>query len=155
MPVLLTRCKLVFFICFLYSLNSFSQKVIYRNLIGIWDNEYWGNGKAKILDNFRLYPESLLFTDSILIRTDSTYGYGNASHCEKDSSKFTLDTSFNITVIRLQKKRKNGDMITWNWYIKILDNDTLKIQRHGGGITKYTPWDDETYPETKIYFRRK
>jgi len=126
---------LILFVCFLFSINCFSQKITYKDLIGTWEYNNAGYYDPTL---------KLMFADSIhLIMGGSTLNY-------------TIDTSFSTTLLHATGiSQFNLDVNTY-CFVKILGNDTL-ITQFVYDIEKDIKWNDSLSAKviTGIYLRRK
>jgi hypothetical protein len=131
----------VLLFCLFYC-SSFGQS--YRDLIGIW--KYYGNNSSKSTLNF---IDSNQVVYSIFIK-----GIPQLS----ESAKLTYSLDYNQyrpLIIRMRGVSNKGTAINLNWFIKIYDNDTLKVQ---GAFKHITPieWEEpETPINTAMYTRKR
>ncbi len=138
---------LIFLICFFASIYSFSQKVTYKDLLGIWDERYT-----------ELHPKRVLkFIDSIhLIVEEQSTKHKLDSLPIETKWEFNYTLNFFSTATVLQEDGIINDRpFKRSWIIRILGNDTLKMQstQHLNNNFKWN--DNETWLNTSIYIRRK
>ncbi len=122
-----------FIFCFVLVGNLFSQKVSYKDLIGIWD-----------LKDSTIKPFTYNFKDSThLVWLFQGFGFRNWT--------YSLDTLSSPTRLYTQLENSNQ---RYYFLIKIFDDGVLKIQ--GNGKSKPKKWDDnEKFPNTGVFIKSK
>jgi hypothetical protein len=123
---------ITFLLCLFFSIPSFSQKLSYTNLKGVW-RQAWTIDK--------IHNSYLNFIDS---RHVVKYNYIKGDNPSADTIvlTYTIDNSLPITLIHLfNKKYFNAD---YYWFIKIEDS-ILKAQgTTDGKSVKPKMWDSNT-----------
>ena len=124
------RTLILLFTCLLFSINSFSQNLTYKNLIGTWilkddffdkkkTNDYT-QGTLKFIDSTHI-----LWVETWIKKTtnyDSTY------------LSYTLDTLTTPNLLHMEGVSNNGYKMDMYYLVKIKDDNTLKIQGSVVGV---------------------
>jgi hypothetical protein len=121
-------------LCCLFSFNSFSQKITYKDLKGKW-----------VLQNVPQLDMSFNFVDAknvigVTIAKGLNYDYDHSS--DTVLSIYVLDTSSNTTKLITTKVSNNPDANSDTVLIKIVKGDVLECQKNTIPPNK---WNDSEF----------
>jgi hypothetical protein len=128
---------IILFTCLVISINSFSQKVTYKDFIGLWDN----SDTSSALFEFKFDSTAIIFKNN-----------KNLNYWDTLCSRYSLITKFNLTVLHCPKCAKCKWGKPLYIILKIFNNDTLKMQWYSK--RKKVKWDIENEHSTFILANR-